>query len=270
MSKIKCSCILPSYKDPLSQKTIRSILDNSGLGDQLEVIQVLDGYWPEFELIADPRVRFVHLGQNSGMRKAINAGVSVSRGEFIMRFDEHIMVGPQFDKILTDQCHKRWIMTATRYFLDPVKWERMEIDPVNYEKLVIQDCGNGVRKFAGQRWRSRDKERKDKMIDHTLAMQGSFWCMSRYWWDKVIGELQNEGYGVAYQDSTEMSFKTWQAGGSLVLNKNTWYAHKHRSFSRTHQEGTKENPWKREESWTYALKVWEDYYTNVIKPNWKI
>ena len=78
MSNIKLSVVIPSYKDPLLVKTIDSLLVNSELGDQLEIIAVLDGYWPEFELRGDPRVRYIHLGQNRGMRGAINAGVLIS------------------------------------------------------------------------------------------------------------------------------------------------------------------------------------------------
>ncbi|HEY6021127.1 MAG TPA: hypothetical protein VIY48_14825, partial [Candidatus Paceibacterota bacterium] len=138
----------------------------------------------------------------------------------------------------------------------------------DYERLVIQGEEGGVQKFAGQPWRNRDKLRRRKMIDETMAMQGSMWVMPHAWWNKVIGELQNEGYHSHYQDSTEMIFKTWQAGGKMVLNKNTWFAHKHRSFNRTHQEGTKENPAKREDCWKYALDVWRPYYDEVIRPKW--
>lgn len=252
-------------------KTVQSLLDNSQLGEQLEVIVVWDGFYPSFDIIEDPRVRYVHLGANRGMRGAINAGVAVARGDYLARFDEHIMVCPGYDRLMTKYCRKDWITNGVRYFLDPVKWERMDIEPVYHEKMVIQKDkeGNDV-KFAGQRWRSRDERNKDKMLSQDSAMQGSAWVMSRYWWDKCIKELQSEGYGVAYQDSTEMIFKTWKMGGKFVLNKYAWYAHKHRSFSRTHQEGTKENPWKREDSWNYALKVWKPYYEKVIKPRWKI
>ncbi len=270
---MRLSVVIPSYKDPYLFKTIRSLLDNSELGDQLEVIAVLDGHYPDAELIIDdPRVRYVHLGRNRGMRGAINAGVAVSRGEFFMRLDSHCMFGKGYDRIMTDSCKPNQIMTARRYYLDPIKWERMEDNGyVDYEKLVIQDMGEGVRKFAGQRWNSRTKERKDIMVDETMAMQGSMWIMPRKWFDTVCGgELQNEGYGPAYQDSVEVTMKTWKAGGQLMVNKDTWFAHKHRSFSRTHQEGTKENPWKREESWAYSLKVWEDYYNKEIKNKWKI
>jgi glycosyltransferase involved in cell wall biosynthesis len=268
MDKIKLTIVIPDYKDPYLNKMIDDILQHSELGNQLEIIPVLDGVWRE--VIQDPRVVVLHLGKNSGMRRAINAGVRIARGEFILRGDAHCGFAQGFDKVLTDQCPKDAIMTATRYFLDPIKWEKMDIRPMNYEKLIIQDCGNGVKKFAGQRWDSRDKERKDIMIDETMAMQGSMWIMPHAWWDKVIGELQTEGYGPAYQDSHEMIFKTWKAGGKMLLNKNTWFMHKHRSFERSHNEGTPENPWIREKSWAYALKVWGDYYKKEICPKWKL
>src|SRR3989338_2853863 len=144
------SVIIPSYKDPLLVKTIDSILENSE-GD-IEIIAVLDGYWPSFELRIDPRVRYVHLGKNQGMRRAINAGVQVSRGEFIMRTDEHCMFAKGFDKIMTDACQPNWIITAVRYFLDPQKWEVKDIPPFIYEKLKIHN-----NKFEGQRWPNRDR-----------------------------------------------------------------------------------------------------------------
>ena len=262
----RLSIIIPDYKDSLLHKTIDSLLDNSQLGDQLEVIAVLDGCWSATPFREDNRINVVHLGKNRGMRGAINAGIDVAKGEFIMRTDEHCMFASGYDKILTDTCQPNWIVTATRYFLDPTTWERMDLPPVNFEKLVIQ---NGV-KFSGSRWESRDKEKENVMIDETMAMQGSMWLMSRKWWDKVIGELQTEGYSPSYQDSHEMIFKTWKAGGKMMLNKNTWYAHKHRGFSRTHQEGTKDNPSNREGSWKYALDMWREYYEEEIVPLWKL
>src|SRR3990167_1992266 len=263
---MKLSVIIPSYQDPLLIKTIDSLLSSSELGDQLEIIAVLDGYWPTFELRIDPRVRYLHLGKNRGMRGAINAGVAISRGEFIMRTDEHCVFGQGYDRILTETCKSNWIVTPRRYFLDPVKWEVMPDPYVDYEKLIIQDG----KKFSGQKWPSRDKERAKATIDQTMAMQGSCWLMPRKWWNEVIGELQTEGYGPLIQDSHEMVFKTWKAGGKLMVNKNTWFAHKHRSFSRTHNNGTEENPAKNEEGYAYALKVWREYYEKEIVPLWSI
>ena len=257
---IKLSAIIPSYKDKLLIKTIESLLTNSDLGDQLEVIAVLDGYYPEFELIQDPRVRYVHLGKNSGMREAINAGVRVSRGEFIMRNDEHQMYGKGYDKILTGTCQPDWIVTPRRYFLDPIKWEVMDIPCVDYMRLEIRGG-----KFTGV-----EAPGNDLMIQESMAMQGSCWLMPRKLWDSVIGELKTEGYGPLIQDSHEMVFKLWKAGGKLMVNKYTWHAHKHRDFPRTHNGGSPENPAKCEEGYIYAIKIWNDYYQNEIRPKWNI
>lgn len=264
---MKLSVVIPSYKDQLLHKTINSLLESSELGENIEIIPVLDGYWPATPIVEDPRVKIVHLGKNGGMRNAINAGVRVATGEFLMRTDEHCMFAKGYDKVMTESCQPNWIMTARRFFLDPVKWEIMQdLPPVDYEKLVIQDD----MKFSGQRWDSRTQERKDIPVDETMAMQGSMWLMPHAWWDKVIGELQTEGYGPHYQDSHEMIFKTWKAGGKMMLNKNTWYAHKHRSFPRTHNDGTPENPANKDIGWAYSLSVWRDYYEKEIKPAWKI
>jgi glycosyltransferase involved in cell wall biosynthesis len=263
---MKLSVVIPSYKDPLLIKTIDSLLENSELGDQIEIIATLDGYWPTFDLKQDPRVRYVHLGGNRGMREAINAAIDVARGEFLMRTDEHCSFGKGFDKILTSQTKDNWIVTPRRYFLDVVKWEIMDMPPVDFMKLKIVNVSPGVRKFSGVAARGDDNQ----PIQESMAMQGSCWLMKRSWWDKIIGRLQNKGYGPHYQDSHEMVFKTWQAGGKLMVNKNTWHAHKHRDFPRTHNNGTPENPTNNEACWAYSLKVWKDYYDKEIKPKWGI
>jgi len=267
---MKVSVVIPAYKDPWVHPTIDSLLLNSELGDQLEIIVVLDGHWPETPIKQDDRVHVVHLGKNRGMREAINAGVRVARGEFILRADQHCAFAKGYDRILSEDCQPNWIMTATRYFLDPVEWDIMEeLEPVITEKLVIQ----GGRKFSGGAWRSRDKKFENEQLIESMAMQGSCWLMPKAWWEKVIVELQTEGYGQMYQDSHEMIFKTWKAGGKLMVSKKTWFAHKHRSFTAGRHEGTKENSSLRGsnfESGRYSLSVWREYYEKEIKPKWKI
>lgn len=255
---MKLSVIIPSYKDPYLHKTIDDLLAKSELGDQLEIIAVLDGYWTE--VIQDPRVRIVHLGRNRGMRGAINAGVSVARGEFLMRVDEHQMFGQGYDKILTESCQPNWIMTARRYFLDPVKWEVMK-DKGYVDYMDLKITGG---KFSGVTRPGDDLQ----PIQESRAMQGSMWVMPHQWWKDVIGELQTEGYGPLIQDSHEMVFKAWKKGGKLMVNKNTWHAHKHRSFKRTHNNGTKENPANCEDGYKYAIEVWGDYFKELQK-QWK-
>ena len=253
------SVIIPSYKDPLLHKTIDSLLENAK--GEIEVIAVLDGYWPETKIKEDPRVRIVHLGANRGMRGAINAGVAIARGEYIMRTDEHCSFDKGFDVTLTSTFEDNWIATPRRYFLDPVKWERMDMPPVDFMRLKIVGTGGG-RKFSGV-----DAHGNNSLaIEESFAMQGSCWIMKKKWWEEVIGELQTEGYGPLIQDSHEMVFKTWKAGGKLMVNKNTWHAHKHRDFKRTHNNGTQENPANCEAGYKYALDVWEEYFQKEIVP----
>ena len=261
------SLIIPAYKEPYLQQMIDSIFASAE--GEIEVIAVEDGYWANPQLRNDSRLRIVHSGKSRGMRDAINAGVLVSKGEYIMRADSHCVFDKGFDSTLVEHLEDNWIVTPRRYFLNPVKWEVMDLPPVDYEKLKIINYGKG-QKFAGVPWKSRTKNRKDIIIDETMAMQGSCWIMKRSWWDKVIGELQTEGYGPLIQDSHEMVFKTWKAGGKLMVNKNTWFAHKHRSFPRTHNNGTKESPANCEQGYKYALDTWKDYFLNEIKPKWKI
>ena len=267
MNEKKLSVVIPSYKDPLLHKTIDSLWENSELGDQLEIIVVLDRYWPVKQIKSDPRIKIIHLGANHGMRGAINSGMAIARGEFVARCDEHIMFSPGYDKVLTESCGDKDMMTGRRFFLNPEKWEIMkELPPVEHEKLVIQ----GGKKFAGQRWASRDLEQKDVMISETLACQGSFWILPRKIWNGEIKELQTDGYGPLIQDSHEVSFKVWKAGGRMMINKAMWYAHKHRSFKRCHNNGTPENPANCDAGYKYALDTWGEYYQNVIRKKWKI
>jgi glycosyltransferase involved in cell wall biosynthesis len=264
MKKGMLSVVIPCIDDPYIQPTVDSLLAQAG--GEVEVILVLDGYEPETPFKEDPRVRILRLSKNGGMRNAINEGVKIARGEFIMRTDSHCVFGDNYDLHITTTCQPNWIMTLRRYFLDPVKWEVMDLPFVDHEKLVVQ----GGKKFSGRPWRERDEMKEGDPISETMAMQGSMWAMPKKWWDDVIGELQTEGYGPLIQDSHEMVFKTWKAGGKLMLNKNSWFAHKHRSFPRQHNNGTKETPANCDDGYAYALEVWGDYYENEIRPAWGI
>lgn len=266
MAQIKLSVVSPVYKDPLIIPTIKSLLDNSALGDQLEIIPVLDGCWLNPPIPNHDRVRIVHLGKNVGMRGAINAGVRVARGEYLLRTDAHCTFGNNYDAILTSQMEDNWIVTPRRYHLDPDKWEVMDIPPVDFMKLIIARIGDDK---DGWVWKFSGKTKPGdptQPIQESMAMQGSCWVMKHDWWDKVIGELQDEGYDTHYQDSHEMVFKTWKAGGKLMVNKNTWHAHKHRKFPRTHGYGGE----KARQGFAYALEVWGDYYKNEIAPKWGV
>ena len=255
------SIIIPSWRDPLLHRTIDDLLQHAE-GD-IEIIPVIDGYTPETPIRTDDaRVRPLVLSQNVGMRDAINAGVEASSGKFLMRVDEHQRFGPGYDRLLTETCEPNWIVTPRRYALDPEQWAIMDdIAPVDSMRLKIVHYERG-QKFTGVPWNRPD--RAHLALDETMAMQGSCWVMPRVWWDTVIGRLQTEGYGPHVQDSHEMVFKTWRAGGKLMRNTNTWHAHKHRKFPRTHGYGGA----AADAAYAYALSVWREYYEQTVRPAW--
>ncbi len=260
------SVVIPSHHPIYLHKTIDSLLENAA--GEIEIIPVLDGY----ELTSfrdDPRIKPIIHKENKGMRESINTGVAAAEGDYIMRTDEHCMFAERFDIIILDTIQPNWIVTPRRYFLDPVKWQVMDMPYVDYEELRITNSKYG-KKFTGIAKEKLNKNDKIYDIDETMAMQGSCWIMKKTWWESVIRKLQTEGYGPLLQDSHEMVFKTWKAGGKLVVNKLTWFAHKHVDFPRTHQNGTPQNPAQPEKSFAYALSKWKDYFESEIKPEWNI
>ncbi len=227
------SIIIPSYKDPLLQRTIDDILENAQ-GD-IEIIAVLDGYIPTKPLREDPRVRILKFEKNQGMRAAINFGIAASSGEYVMKTDEHCAFDKGFDIKLLSQIEDDWIVTPRRFKLDTDKWQLIDEPPIDYERLITDRPD----KIGGVHWSKRAEERKNILIDETMVFQGSCWVMSRKHWD-WLGGLHEEGYGTFAQEALEVCLKTWLGGGKVMVNKNTWYAHKHRKFGRTYRTNSPE------------------------------
>lgn len=227
------SIIIPSYKDPDLQKTIDDLLEKSE--GEIEVIPVLDGYIPAVPLKKDPRVHVLKLEKNQGMRAAVNAGVAASKGEYILKTDAHCSFDKGFDIKLLSKIEDNWIVTPRRYKLDTGKWKVMDEPPVDYERLVTDRAD----KISGVYWTSRAIQRKDILIDETMVFQGSCYLMSKKHWD-FLGGLQEKGYGSFAQEPLEICLKTWLSGGKVMVNKATWYAHKHRKFGRTYRTNSPE------------------------------
>lgn len=215
------SIIIPSVNDPFLPKTLDDIKKN--VVTKHEVI-VIDG--------------------KNGMRSAINKGVSQSKGEYIIKTDEHCKFAHAFDEELLEHIKDNWIVVPRRYELDIREWKRMDIY-TDYDRLVISQPD----KIGGVRWRSRNRVRKSIKIDETMVFQGSFYLMSRKHWD-FLGGLQTEGYGEFAQEPIELALKTWLSGGKVMVNKNTWYAHKHRKFGRIR------SPWGVKQGNRYSRDFW--------------
>lgn len=215
------SIIIPSRKEKYLNKTVLDILNKAE--GEIEIIIVLDGYW-EKEVISDKRVKYLHNGKTFGMRSAINRGVSIATGKYLMKCDAHVMFNKGFDTKLIENHKTGRVQVPTRKRLDPVKWE------------IIEDGRRDVNYMsADEEFKARiDKEKNDDesldkiKIDKIEGFQGSCWFMRKRYYDK-LGLLDAKNWGEMGHEATEIRLKVEKAGGEVVRNKNTWYAHWHKS-----------------------------------------
>ncbi|HET7099049.1 MAG TPA: glycosyltransferase [Patescibacteria group bacterium] len=227
------SVIIPSRVEEYLQKTVDDVLTKAK--EDIEVIVVLDGYWPKVPLKDDSRVTVLHRGtvHNSyGMRTAINDGIALSKGKYIMKIDEHCMIDEGYDAKLVADCEDNWVVIPRRFRLDPDKWEIIEDGrpPIDYMFLdyPYKTKGDVTDGLHGNEWRQMHYDRKDVLIDDTMSWQGSCWFMKKSYWDSTIGPLDTDLYGTFTHESQEIGNKAWLSGGRLVVNKKTWYAHFHK------------------------------------------
>jgi glycosyltransferase involved in cell wall biosynthesis len=225
MSKV--SVLIPSRNEPFLFPTIEDVFQKAH-GD-IEVIAVLDGYWPSPLPKEHKNLTLIHRGVDRGMRDGINSAVAVAKGDFLLKCDAHCMFEDGFDEILKKDCEKHWVVVPRRYSLDADKWERkMEKTPIDYHYLSYPWAKPEETGMHGEVWKQRAAERKETMIDDEMSSQGSCWFMTRkHFWD-LLGGLSEVGYGRFVQEFQEIGLKTWLGGGRVVINKNTWYAHLHK------------------------------------------
>lgn len=223
---MKLSVIIPAYAEPYLQKTVDSLLESSVLGKDLEIIAVLDGPWLRSPLRQDPRVRVVET-PHFGLRPAINAGLAIAQGEFVMKVDAHCAFGPEFDRLMVENCADNWVSVPRRYSLEESSWRPARLGhPRDYHYLNypvwVEDYGYSM---AAYHWDRRGVRTPD--IDDTLIFQGSCWMVNRRYFDGLIGKLDDskKTYGPYWFEYLEVGLKYWLTGGEVKVNKKTWYAH---------------------------------------------
>lgn len=223
------SIIIPSRNELFLQPTIDDILLNAR--GQIEVIVVLDGYWPQPALTTDPRVIILHNGRKLGVRNAINAGVAICKGDYVMKSDAHCMFGPGFDLTLLADCDDNWVVTPRRLRLDAENWcvQESSKDKLPIDYMYLSAPGHSSKN--GNTWSERILQRLNKpeyLIDETMTMQSSSWVMKKTHFNNFLGGLSEVGYGPYIREGEEICLKTWLGGGRVMTNKKTWYAHLHK------------------------------------------
>lgn len=239
------SIAIPSRNEKFLKKTIDDVLTHA-TGD-IEIFPVLDGYEPPAdEIVEDPRVHYLRIPLGDGKchkRQGVNMMVDVCRGEYVMSLDAHCMVAQGFDEQLARDHQPDWVQIPRRHRLDAENWclqkQSDNRPPIDYEYLMFplehhlpssspkEPKKEGYPALHGFKWDSRSLARSGIPIDETMVIQGSFWFMTKEWF-RAMDLMQIEGFSGWGQEGEEISFKTWLAGGKVMVNKNTWYAHLHK------------------------------------------
>lgn len=284
MSKV--SIIIPSRNELFLPNTVEDLF--AKVSGDIEVIAVLDGYWPNPPLKEHKNLIIIHRGQPHGMRAAINAGASVAKGKFLMKCDAHCMFAEGFDEMLKADIEPNWIVIPRRKRLDAENWciqdvGKPDIDAHYLSCPITNPDGYSMH---GAIWPQRDKGRLHILIDDTMSFQGSMWFMYKSWFDNFLHGMSEEGYGTFCQEPQEIGNKTWLGGGEVKVNKKTWYAHLHkgrkygRGYHQSRQEIIRghtwsghywmENKWKdriRDIEWLvdkfWPVPTWPDNWTEL-------
>jgi glycosyltransferase involved in cell wall biosynthesis len=231
----KLSILIPSRNEPFLNKTVESLFETAV--EEIEIIVMLDAYWPNPPLKPHKNLIIVHMGQVQGMRNNLNSAARISTGKYLMKTDAHCLFAKGFDKVLKADCEPDWLAVPRRYSLDAEDWKkrRKPIDylyltyPYGFDKLY----GSG---FHGKKWHGEygltggyyhmEEKKKDILIDDIIAFQGSCWFMHKDLFFKIEC-LDSKNYNF-HQEAQELCFKVWLSGGRVIRNKKTWYAHLHK------------------------------------------
>ena len=242
----KTSIIIPSRTEKFLSQTVRDIFLHA-TGD-VEVIAVLDGYWPDPPLEDRKNLTLIHRGQAKGMRSGINSAAAVAKGEWLMKCDAHCLFAEGFDEVMKADCADNWIMIPRRMSLNAETWtaHKEPIDAMQYFYPYLHPDDLGLH---GRPWMERSRERKEVLVDEDATFQGSVWFMSAEHFNKRIGGMSEVGYLSFMGEPQEIGFKT-QLGpwdGKIMRNKKTYYAHLHkgktygRMYSMSQSERVKGN-----------------------------
>lgn len=222
---MKTSIIIPARHEIYLKQTVEDLLKKTG---DVEIIVILDGYWPHELLPDDPRITQVHR-ERRGMRASINSAVAIAKGEYLLKMDAHCMVAEGFDEVLKADCDGDWIVVPRRYSLEPDTWEVRTHRPfVDYEYLAWPwrpHQKRGVLGIGGMVWDQRIIDRINILLDENMTFQGSCWFMTKEHFVKRLGKMEEEGYETFIGEAQEIGLKTWLGGGKCMTNKKTWYAH---------------------------------------------
>ena len=260
------SVIIPSRNERFLKQTIDDILEN--IEADTDIIAFLDGSWGETPIPQHERVNIIHSNKVLGQRGGANRCAAISRAKYIMKVDAHCSFDKGFDRKMIEGFEKvgdNCVMVPIMRNLWAFDWKCFKCGWKTYQGPKPEVCGEEDYKGTGEPcggtdirrkivWKGKSnpqsksycfdptshfqyfnnykktdkyKEEEKTGFTETMSLQGSCFMATRekYWeW-----ELSDEKLGNWGNQGVEVACKAWLAGGKVLVNHNTWYAHMFRT-----------------------------------------
>ena len=240
------SVIIAARNEPYLARTVGDVFAKAS--GEIEVLVMLDGWRPDTPLQYRKNLIPIYREESKGMRNSLNQLAANASGKYLLKLDAHCAVAEGFDEILQRDMQDDWLVTPTRYSLNVDKWQRqggaVEYLYVTFPYVADSMYGDG---FHGKKWigpygigenmgKSQyywmENARKHVPIDDIMTIQGSGWFMAKEYFKRI--DMLDEVHSFFFQEGNELCFKVWMMGGRCVVNKNTWYAHWHKTISQNY------------------------------------
>lgn len=225
------SVVIPAKNEPHLDRTIDSLFDKAR--GEVEVIAVLDGYWPKPPIRDRKGLTLIHHTEGIGQRPATNEGARIANGKYLMKLDAHCILDEGYDVKLAEDCEYDWVVIPRRHGVIEDRWKRRP-GRVDFMRLTHPDEQGdfGLRAKAWTDYRKRPEAQGD--ICDVMTCQGSGWFLhlDKFWeWGGL-----DEAHGHWGAMGCEIGNKAWLSGGRLIVNKKTWYAHWQRGRKHTRSD----------------------------------
>lgn len=206
----KATVIMSALNEKYTEKTVKTLLERSG--DELEEIIIIDDCsdtpiadeFPDYD-----KVRIIRNSERQGLIRSRNIGAEAAKSYIVISMDAHVKVAENWLPPIIERLTKEYncIGVPRTRGLNAEAWE--ETSPPDSK--------------TGFRWNLDFFWRKDDGTDASPAFAGHCFAFTKKWWEET-GKL-DDGMDKWGGENIEFSLRTWLAGGSVQIIRDSVVAH---------------------------------------------
>lgn len=245
--------IIPARNEMFLSQTVEDILKNKR--GATRILVGLDGAWADPVIKDHPDVTVLHYTESIGQRAISNQLARLSTAKFVMKCDAHCSFDEGFDVKMMNRMQDNYTMVPVMRNLWAFDWKCYGCGIRTYQGPTPEKCKCGSKNIKRKMiWKGKDnpqstsycfdsephfqyfkewtktneyQEQLKSGLTETMSLQGSCFMMTRdkYWELNIC----DEEFGSWGSQGIEVAVKTWQSGGKVLVNHDTWYAHMFRT-----------------------------------------